>query len=157
MHELGFDLTYGWDSYHRLKAVWKGEPASSFVEQAVADARALPAGARRIRFTTNHDETAWDAPPVTLFNGPAGARAAYVAAALLPGVPLLYNGQEVESPQKLGLFVKETVAWDRPGADSARAFYRRVLELARAHPALQSLGRPETTCGTSYLRRRCWC
>jgi glycosidase len=73
---------------------------------------------------------------VTLFSGPAGARAAYAAAALLPGVPLLYNGQEVESPQKLGLFAKEAIDWNRPGADSARTFYRRVVELAREHPAL---------------------
>jgi glycosidase len=137
MHELGFDLTYGWDSYHRLKAVWRGESAADFIAQELEEQRTWPSGARRIRFTTNHDETAWDSPPVTLFGGPAGARAAFAAIALLPGVPLLYNGQEVESPQQLGLFAKEPVAWEQPGADSARAWYRRVVELARRHPALR--------------------
>ena len=29
MHRLGFDLTYAWDSYDRLKAVWQGAPAST--------------------------------------------------------------------------------------------------------------------------------
>jgi glycosidase len=135
LHELGFDLTYGWDSYSRLKAVWQGEPAGQFVDRELEDLRLLPAGGKRLRFTTNHDETAWDRPPVTLFGGPAGARAAFVANALLPGVPLLYNGQEVESPQQLGLFEKLPVDWDRAGADSARGFYRRVLELATSHPA----------------------
>ena len=137
MHELGFDLTYGWDSYNRLKAVWKGDStASSYVRHEIEQLRAMPPGGRRLRFTTNHDETAWDAPPVTLFGGPAGARAAYVATALLPGAPLLYNGQEVESPQKLGLFVQEPVSWTLPGADSASAFYRRVLGLVLTIPAL---------------------
>jgi glycosidase len=135
MHNLGFDLTYAWESYHKLKAVWKGEPASSFVTHAVQDSRAMPAGGLRLRFTTNHDETAWDAPPVQLFGSAAGARAAFVAMALLPGRPLLYNGQEVESPQTLGLFVKEPVAWDQPEATTARDFYKRVIELTRTHQA----------------------
>jgi glycosidase len=135
MHGLGFDLTYGWDSYHRLKSVWRGEPAASFVEDEIEELRRMPAGGGRLRFTTNHDETAWDAPPVTLFGGPAGARAAFTAMALLPGTPLVYNGQEVESPQQLGLFVQEPVAWDRPGAADALAFYRGVLDVSRTHAA----------------------
>jgi len=135
MHNLGFDLTYAWDSYHKLKAVWKGDSAAAFIAHELQDLSALPRGGQRLRFTTNHDETAWDMPPVTLFGGPAGARAAFVAMALLPGRPLIYNGQEVESPQQLGLFVKEPVAWDQPDATAARAFYRRIIELARTHPA----------------------
>jgi glycosidase len=134
MHALGFDLTYAWDSYHRLKAVWRGEPASAFAAAEVAELAGMPAGGLRLRFSTNHDETAWDQPPVALFGGPAGARAAFVATALLPGPPLLYNGQEVESPQRLGLFVREPVAWDTPGGEEARAFYRRVVDLARSEP-----------------------
>lgn len=138
MHDLGFDLTYSWPSYSRLKNVWKGQTASTFVDEEIADVRSLPNGGMRMRFSTNHDETAWDQPPVTLFGGAAGARAAFVAMALLPGTPLLYNGQEVESPQKLGLFVREPVAWAQPGAGDARAFYRRVIDLERTHPAFTS-------------------
>jgi glycosidase len=138
MHELGFDLTYAWDTYHRLKDVWGGDSASTFVAQEVAELRTLPVGGRRLRFSTNHDETAWDQPPVVLFDDPAGARAAFVTMALLPGTPLIYNGQEVESPQKLPLFEKEAVVWEQEGADSARAFYRRVIDLARTHEAFSS-------------------
>ena len=131
MHRLGFDLTYGWDGYNRLKAVWRGAPADTFVRGEMADLDSLPPGGMRLRFTTNHDETAWDQPPVTLFGGAAGARAAFVAMALLPGRPLLYNGQEVESPQKLGLFVRDSVVWGQPDTLASRGFYRRVLDLAR--------------------------
>lgn len=138
MHRIGFDLTYAWKSYDRLKAVWKGAPASSFIEGELKELQPMPAGGMRMRFTTNHDLTAWDDPPVTIFGRGAGARAAFVAAALLPGRPLLYNGQEVESPQKLGLFEREAIVWKQPGADSALAFYARVLELARKEPAFRS-------------------
>jgi alpha-amylase len=136
MHRAGFDLTYGWDSYDRLKAVWQGAPASTFISSVLTDMQALPRGAMRMRFTTNHDKTAWDDPPTTIFGRGAGTRAAFVAVALLPGRPLLYNGQEVESPQKLGLFEREAIAWNQPGAAAARAFYAKVVGLARTNPAL---------------------
>ncbi len=135
MHRSGFDLTYGWDGYGRLKAVWKGAPVDSFVLGVLADQQAMPPGGMRMRFTTNHDETAWDNPPVTLFGGSAAARAAFVAIALMPGRPLLYDGQEVESPQKLGLFEREAIVWNQPHAAQARAFYARVIHLARTDPA----------------------
>jgi len=135
MHRFGFDLTYAWDSYSRLKAVWKGAPADTLVRSELADLAAMPPGGMRLRFSTNHDETAWDKPPVSLFGGSAGARAAFVAMALLPGRPLLYNGQEVESPQTLRLFWRDPVAWNQPRAAEARAFYRRVVQLARTDPA----------------------
>ena len=157
MHDLGFDLTYGWDAYSTLKAVWRGEqPASAFVARELEEAGHMPAGSGRLRFTTNHDETAWDEPPVMLFGGPAGARAAFVATALLPGVPLLYNGQEVESAQQLGLFEREPIEWDQPGADAARAFYARVIELARTHPSFRGgeLRAVETNVGNDVIAYR---
>ena len=135
LNRIGFDLTYGWGGYSRLKEVWGGAPAAGFLQRVLAEQDSMPPGGMRLRFTTNHDETAWDNPAVTRFLGPAGARAAFVAMALLPGRPLLYNGQEVESPQRLPLFEREAVVWEQPGAAAARDFYRRVLDLARTHPA----------------------
>jgi glycosidase len=135
MHRVGFDLTYAWDSYDRLKAVWQGSPASTFIKGELTDMQAMPKGGMRMRFTTNHDKTAWDDPPVTIFGRGAGARAAFIAMALLPGRPLLYNGQEVESPQKLPLFERDIIRWNQPHASQARAFYARVVGLARTNPA----------------------
>lgn len=156
MHELGFDLTYGWDAYARLKQVWHGEPAHTFVAGELEDQSRMPAGALRLRFTTNHDETAWDAPPVELFGGSAGARAAFAAMALLPGPPLIYNGQEVESGQTLPLFEREAVDWDQPAADRTRAFYHRVIDLSRSHEAFSAgaLGALTTTAPADVIAYR---
>ena len=147
LHRVGYDLTYGWDSYDRLKEVWQGTPASDFVQRAIADLETLPRGLGRMRFTTNHDKTAWEDPPLAIFRGPAGARAAYVAVALLPGRPLLYNGQEVESPQKLALFEPGPIKWNQPHATEAQAFYRRVVQLARTDASF--LGRKLAPVETS--------
>jgi len=136
MHRFGFDLTYAWDSYSHLKAVWDSVPASRFVEQEIADLKTIPPGGMRLRFTTNHDETAWDKPPVTRFASAAGARAAFVAMSLLPGRPLIYDGQEVESPQKLPLFERDPIVWEQPNAAGALAFYNRIEQLIRSDPAL---------------------
>jgi glycosidase len=138
MHTFGYDLTYPWSAYGKLKAVWRGDSAISFVRGEVADDRAMPAGGQRLRFTTNHDETGWDNPPVILFGGSEGARAAYVAMALLPGRPLLYDGQEVESPQKLRLFEHDPIEWNQPHAEAARNFYHRIVQLARFETAFVS-------------------
>jgi glycosidase len=135
-NRAGYDLTYAWDSYKRLKDVWKGAPASTFARRELPDMQAMPPGGMRMRFTTNHDETAWDNTPLEIFGGSKGARAAFVAMAFLPGRPLLYNGQEVESPQKLRLFERDPVAWNQPDAVRARVFYAGVLKLARTEPAL---------------------
>jgi glycosidase len=136
IHRTGFDLTYAWESRGRLIKVWQGGPAASFADSEAVELRNLPPGARRMRFTTNHDQTAWEAPPVDIFKGDSGARAAFVATALLPGRPLLYNGQEVDSPQKLPLFERELVQWDQPDASAARAFYQRIVQLATTEPGL---------------------
>jgi len=138
MHRFGFDITYAWDSYSHLKAVWDSVPASRFVEQELADLKTMPPGGMRLRFTTNHDETAWDKPPVARFASPAGARAAFVAMALLPGRPLIYDGQEVESPQKLPLFEHDPIVWDQPNASVALAFYKRIEQLIRSDSAFTS-------------------
>lgn len=138
MHRFGFNLSYAWDSYSALKAVWKGASADSFVRREAADLGNMPPGGMRLRFTTNHDETAWDKPPVTLFGGSAGARAAFVAMTLLPGRPLIYDGQEVESPQVLRLFYQDPVEWNQPRAPEARAFYASVMHLARNDAAFLS-------------------
>ena len=156
MHRAGFDLTYPWDSHNRLKAVWKGAPASGFIRSELAEMKEMPPGGMRLRFTTNHDMTAWDDPPVAIFGAGAGARAAFVTMALLPGRPLLYNGQEVESPQKLPLFERELVRWDQPAAVAASAFYARVVHLARTDPAVLAgeFGEVETSAPDDVIAYR---
>jgi glycosyl hydrolase family 42 (putative beta-galactosidase) len=73
--------------------------------------------------------------------------------ALLPGRPLLYNGQEVDSPQTLRLFFRDPVAWNQPRAVESRAFYRRIMALARTDSAfVTGAFRPaENTAGTDVI------
>jgi glycosidase len=108
----GFQMNYGWDFYGRLKDVFSSkQPAFSIFSTHFNEYKDIPAGSHKLRFTTNHDETAWDNPPMVLFNGKDGAIAASVIAMYMGGVPLLYNGQEVGTSVKLPFFERLPIDW----------------------------------------------
>ncbi len=101
------------------REVWFFPPAVSVeaAAQAAGERADLLVGVQDIYWEPKGAFTGAISAPLAL---QAGARAAFVAAALLPGRPLLYDGQEVESPQKLGLFERDPIAWDQPNAAAAR-------------------------------------
>lgn len=138
LYSLGFDATYSWKVYKAMKAIWNGSPATSLFDVLQQEVDDYPNGGLRMRFTTNHDETAWDATPLELFGGEDGARAAATVAASLPGPLLLYNGQEVADTTKIPLFEKVPVKWNSEGAADMRSFYVEIADLKKTYSALQS-------------------
>jgi len=110
-YQAGFDLTYGWNYYTALKNVWNGAATSTLTSTNQLEYGNIPAGKGKVRFTTNHDESAWDASPMTLFNGKNGALAASVVSIFSGGVPLLYTGQEVGKTGTTPFFTNSTINW----------------------------------------------
>ena len=110
-YQAGFDLTYGWNYYTALKNVWNGAATSTLTSTNQLEYGNIPAGKGKVRFTTNHDESAWDASPMTLFNGKNGALAASVINIFSGGVPLLYTGQEVGKTGTTPFFNNSTINW----------------------------------------------
>jgi glycosidase len=153
LREAGFELFYDWQGYGRLKEAFAGGRADVFTAAA---AREVPPGGAFLRFITNHDETAWDAPPPVLFGSPAAARAAAVAELFLPGVPLLYNGQEIGNDESWAFFEKWDYDWN--ANPETRAFYAALGNAWQHTDALRS-GGVEVVRGRngrnviSYLRR----
>jgi glycosidase len=86
-----------------------------------------------MRFTTNHDKNAWDSPAVLKF-GADGLRLATVLVNTLPGVPMIYTGEEVANDRKLSLFEKVGVDWSRP-RDMGN-LWQFLIGFRRAHLAL---------------------
>jgi glycosidase len=87
-----------------------------------------------MRFNTNHDKNAYDGPPVKIFS-PEGARATAVLMFTYPGVPMIYNGEEVGNEKKLSLFEKEDIDWSK--GEDFRRLYETLGMLHRKHPALR--------------------
>jgi glycosidase len=102
-------------------------------EIARAEELQFPKGALRMRFNTNHDKNAWDAPAVTKF-GEDGLKLTAVLVHTMPGVPLIYNGEEVANDRKLSLFEKVDIDWRKQS--EMRALYTQLTRLREEHPAL---------------------
>jgi glycosidase len=134
-HVKAFDLTYAWNTYDVLSHIIDGEThADVFDGLLQSEANQYPRSALRLRFNTNHDKNAWDAPAVEKFT-PAGAKATAVLAFTLPGVPLIYNGEEVGNPKRLSLFEKVDIDWST--GEEFRTLYTALTEMRSAHPALR--------------------
>ncbi len=89
----GFDLAFGWEFYRGIKNIYEGRDAGYAFAKAQTEYSNVPTGKEIVRFTANHDESAWDAAPITIFGGVEGAVGASVVTVFHDGVPLIYGSQ----------------------------------------------------------------
>jgi glycosidase len=133
-HARAFDLTYSWNIYDALEPLLTEKRPVALIDQILRNEKLqFPTGSLRMRFTTNHDKNAWDAPAVVKFGEP-GLKLAAVLANTLPGVPMMYTGEEVGNDRKLSLFEKVGVDWNRPR--EMALLWRTLYTLRRDHKAL---------------------
>lgn len=136
LHDVGFEVSYSWQGYGAVEGVIAGGALPETIYAAYANEQAeLPVGHRKLRFVTNHDETSWNAAAPVLFGGVAAMQCAQAITAFLPGLPLVYNGQEVGSDQMLNLFEDVPIDWSTH--PELRSWYTTLLMTVRDHPALR--------------------
>ncbi|MBI3788550.1 MAG: alpha-glucosidase C-terminal domain-containing protein, partial [Ignavibacteriales bacterium] len=134
-HVEAFDLTYSWNVYDVFEKIIKGSTLVSVFDDIVRnESFQFPQGSLRMRFNTNHDKNAWDNPAVIKFT-PQGAKATAVFTFTYPGVPMIYNGEEVGNDKKLDLFEKVDIDWSKN--PDFRQFYKQLCALHAAHGALR--------------------
>ncbi|MEM7755834.1 MAG: DUF3459 domain-containing protein, partial [Planctomycetota bacterium] len=135
--EAGFDLTFGWRFFYGLKpAIMGGGPAREIARAHQEEYANVPEGKHVLRWTTNHDETAYDAPPPVLFGSLAASQAAYAAMIVYGGVPLIYSGQEVGTPANTPVLDRLPIDWTlNPGLPD---WYASMIEVRRSHDAIKS-------------------
>lgn len=107
----GFDLSFGWQFYGELKGVFEGNNSNRVFNAHNNEFKDTPADKQWVRFTSNHDESAWDASPIALFGGVNGALAASVVTIFMGGVPLIYGSQEVGVSHNIPFFSNSTIDW----------------------------------------------
>lgn len=134
-HVEAFDLTSSGNLYDILDKVLRGStPVRVFDDLLRSESNQYPRGSLRLRFTTNHDKNVADGSPVTRFT-PQGAKAAAVLTWTFPGVPLLFNGEEVGNDKKLDLFGRVEIDWSKN--PEMREFYQQLGSLRATYPALR--------------------
>ncbi len=131
-HTHAFDMSYAWETHHKMNELAAGGITISDFEQHLEENRhRFPDYAYRMQFTSNHDENSWNG---TVFERLGdGVEAFAVLAATIPGMPLVYNGQEAAMDKRLEFFEKDPIEWgDYPLQD----FYTRLLQLNQQNRAL---------------------
>ena len=133
----GFDMTFGWRFYYGLKpSIIGGQPASEIARAHADEYAPVPAGNRVLRWTTNHDETAYDAPPPVKFGSLDASKAAYAAMVAYGATPLIYSGQEVGTTVNTPVLDALPIDWsinpDLP------AWYAQVIDVRQRHDSIKS-------------------
>jgi 1,4-alpha-glucan branching enzyme len=146
-YQAGFQITFSWAFYNAIKNVFNGQPATRLYATHVAEYKNLADGWQKLRFITNHDESAWDATPVTLFNGQDGSLAAFLIATYMGGVPLIYSSQEVGVVQPVPFFSSVPIDWNQ-NPEMLRA-YKNMMVVYTNSDALRMGG--ITDCSTKDI------
>ncbi len=94
--EAGFQMNFAWDFMSNIKNVFNFNQSNvnTLFNTNTNEYAVVPTGKKKLRFTTNHDESN-QATPISVYNGKYGALAASVITIFMQGVPMLYCGQEV--------------------------------------------------------------
>ena len=111
--DCGFQMLYGWDFQSKLASVFGGRmDVSKLYESHKNEYKDLAKGKQRLRFTTNHDKAMSESSPITMYKGERGAMSAFVIAAYMGGIPLIYSSQEIGYSKTVNFFTNVLMDWD---------------------------------------------
>lgn len=129
-----FNANYGWQFYNLMNSIAKGQ-GQNHAEQVLRYGERLatgyPSGTYPLHFTSNHDENSWTGTEFERLGEAVEPMA--VLTFTMPGMPLIYSGQEAGLNKRLQFFEKDEIVWDDLGM---QAFYKKLTELKHIHPAL---------------------
>lgn len=137
-----FDANYGWTLLGELNSLAKG---TSNAVKFRLKLRSLQAqyrdGAFAMNFITNHDENSWNGTEFERMG--ENVKLAAMLSFTVPGMPLIYTGQEIGLDRRLEFFEKDPVVWpakEEWGTSEWEGFYRKLVEIKHYNPALWTNG-----------------
>lgn len=130
--EEAFDMNYGWEFHHLMNMIAQGKADVRDLQNFFYKEDSIYSkSCYRMQFITNHDENSWNG---TEFERMGDAVEPFaVMTFTIPGMPLVYTGQEVGMNKRLEFFTKDAVNYtdnDFPG------FYQTLIELKKNHKTL---------------------
>ena len=132
--EKAFNMAFGLRLHYLLDRIAEGQAALAEIDAYLAAERTkYPPSVYLMHFTSNHDVNSWDGTEYERL-GPL-ARPFAVLTALLPGMPMLYSGQEAGLNRRLEFFDRDPIDWN---GYPLQDFYTRLFQLKKNHPALRN-------------------
>jgi len=131
MHNA-FDMCYGWEFHHIINSIAKGEMKVKNLPVYFAKVDTVfQHDDIFMNFITNHDENSWAGTEFERFGDGVAVNA--ILCYTVPGMPLIYSGQEVGFDKRLEFFEKDPIVWIDNGWTS---FYTSLNELKHSNSAL---------------------
>ncbi len=131
--EFGFDSNYATKVYETLLAVAKDGKTADKIKLYMpsTDNNTFP-----MYYLDNHDVNSWDRTIDEAFPEDV-LPSMYSLIFTLPGIPMLYSGDEIAYNKNIAFMEKDTINWDRTGKDY-RSLIKELSLLKAEHPALGS-------------------
>jgi len=132
--EKAFDATYGLRLRYLLDSIGRGQQSTAAIDRYLkVESARYPSTSYLMYFTTSHDINSWDGTEYERLGKNALPQA--VLTALLPGIPMVYSGQEAAIKKRLRFFDKDTIPWN---GYPLQDFYTKLLQLKKTHSALRN-------------------
>ena len=125
--EKAFDMNYGWHMHHIMNQIAQGKDSVPVLKEYFAKYDTIfSKDVYRMNFITNHDENSWNG---TVFDRMGdGAETFAVMSFTIPGMPLIYTGQEAGLAKRLEFFEKDEVDWSNTEYTD---FYKSLTRLKK--------------------------
>lgn len=132
LHNNAFDACYGWYLMHTINEIAKGNKLAYDIDSVIEfENSTFNKDVYHMRFTTNHDENSWNGTVFERLGN--GAKMYSVLCYTLPGIPLIYSGQEAAMNKRLEFFEKDNIDW---GEYEYQSFYKSLNALKKSNSAL---------------------
>ncbi len=127
-----FDMQYGWEVHHIFNDIAKGhKTVKAFDDYMVKLDSTLEKDDINMNFVTNHDENSWSG---TLKERMPENKEVFTALSyMMPGMPLIYSGQEYDMEHRLKFFEKDEIPKTRGAYFD---FLKKLGALKNNNPAL---------------------
>ena len=128
----GFDMTYGWELLNLMNSTAKGEKHATDIAAYIQKTDSLYRNSDyHMYFTSNHDENSWNGSEYERMS--EAVPCFDVLCFTLPGMPLIYSGQEAGISYRLKFFDKDSIVWANYKAEK---FYKTLVSLKTNNPEL---------------------
>ncbi len=105
-----FDIDYNWGLYHLLKDIASDDKDISEIQKYFKHPTKLyPEYSHRMNFLDNHDENSWGRIMEKHFGQKIYPLMTMIYT--IPGIPMIYSGQETKLGKKLKFFEKDSIPW----------------------------------------------
>ncbi len=134
--QTAFDVSYNWAVHHIMNDIAQGNKSVwDLAECFKYDVEIYTPNAIRMYFTSNHDENKNAGSAIERMG--SAYKALAVLTYIVPGMPLIFSGQEVGLSRKLNFFDKDIIDWSKRGGEYER-FYKHLNSLRKNNKALWS-------------------